>query len=391
MLKPLLVILTIVTFMAIWLNFDIFHSTPNTITPPTLNRPTTSEPLNKTQPTTVTVQHKPIITNRDKNLSQEIQALFKQANLLFEKSLDDEALEMYDKIIKKIGNSTDIARLKDFAKAYFQKALIYQIYPNNDKDSAFEAYNKVIKKFEKSDNHLLLKLYIQANIRQAYLLNDDERIEVYDELVKKFENYKNNAFQTEIDNLLLNESYELMGKDNEQSMTILDTIISKYDKSDNGVLPKTIQTSILNAIELSIITNNDDTKYKELANNYLSKSPDTKPLLKMLDIIKNAEDLNQDEALSEWKKEYTDYHFPNWSFQELRAWMMKIEDKETRERVGKYINAFQKHKYNVKSKNIIYQDSSTSSSKNYESTNEAIEYRNPYTYKNDQEYPLEVY
>lgn len=418
MLKPLLVILTIVSLLAIWLNFDIFDSTPNTRVARTVDVQIASEPLTatKTQPTTVTVQQKPVTKNTDENLSKEIQALFKQARLLFQKSLDEEALEIYDKIIQKIGNSTDTTRLKDFAKAYFQKALIYQIYPNNDKDAAFEAYNKVIKKFEKSDNERLLKLYIEAKIKQAYLLDDDERMEIYNELVKKFENYKNNKFQTEVEALLVSESYELMGKDDDEAMTILDTVISKYDKGENTVLPKTIQASILNAIELAVITNNDDTKYRDLAEKYLAKSPDTKPLLKMLDIIKNAEDLNQDEALSEWKKEYTDYHFPNWSFQELRAWMMNIEDKETRERVSKYIDAFQKHKYNVKSKNIIDQDFSTSSSKdtsenaNYNTkiidetpsddtetpiydkpSNEAIEYPNPYTYKNDQEYPLEVY
>lgn len=418
MLKPLLVILTIVSLIAIWLNFDIFDSTPNTVIARTVDVQIASEPLTKTkaQPTTVTVQEKPITKNTDENLSKEIQALFQQASLLFQKGFDDEALELYDKIIQKIGNSTDIARLKDFAKACFQKGLIHQIYPNNDKDAAFEAYNKVIKKFEKSDNEVLLKLYIQAKIKQAYLFDGDERIEIYDDLIKKFENYKNNKFQAEVEALLLNESYELMGKDDEEAMRILDTLISKYDKVENTVLPETIQTSILNAIELAIISNNDDTKYKELANKYLSESPDTKPLIGMLDIIRNAQDLDQDEAFSTWKEKYTNYRFPDWSFQELRAWMMKIEDKETRERVSKYLDAFQKYKYNLDTKDIIYEAPSNSSSKdtsenaNYnteiiyetpsydtetpiydEPSNEAIEYPNPYTYKNDQEYPLEVY
>jgi len=221
-------------------------------------------------------------------------------------------------------------------------------------------------------------------------------------VIKKFENYENNKFQTEVEELLLNESYELMGKDDEEAMRILDTLISKYDTSENTVLPETIQTSILNAIELAIISNNDDTRYKELANKYMSKSPDTKPLIGMLDIIRNAQDLDQDEALSQWKEEYADYHFPDWSFQELRAWMMKIEDKGTKERVSKYLDAFERHKYNVNTKDIIYETPSNSSSKDssesdydnreiiyeapsYDAEN-PIYYKNPYINDSNQEY-----
>jgi len=48
MLKPLLVILTIVSLIAIWLNFDIFDSTPDTVVTPTVDVQIASEPL--TQP-----------------------------------------------------------------------------------------------------------------------------------------------------------------------------------------------------------------------------------------------------------------------------------------------------------------------------------------------------
>ncbi|MBU1668372.1 hypothetical protein KKC13_08110 [bacterium] len=396
MLKPLLVILIIVSLIAIWLNFDLFDSTPNTVVTQSVDAQIASEPLTTTETQNITTPQKPITTNRDENLSKEIQALFKQASLLFQKNFDDKALELYDQIIQKIGNSTDTTRLQDFAKAYFQKGLIHQIYPNSDKDAAFEAYNMVIKKFEKSDNELLLKLYIEAKIKQAYLFDDDERIEIYDELVKQFENYKNNKFQTEVEELLFSQSYNLMGKDDEESMRILDRIISKYDKDENTKLPEKIETSILNTIELAIITNNDDTKYRELADKYLSESPDTKPLLGMLDIIRNAQDLEQNEALSKWKEDHADYRFPDWSFQELRAWMMKIEDKGTKERVSKYLDAFENHKYNVDPKKNKSQSHHDNSEIIYEPpiynepTDEPIQYENPYTHDANQEYQYET-
>ena len=87
-------------------------------------------------------------------------------------------------------------------------------------------------------------------------------------------------------------------------------------------------------------------------------SPDTKPLLEMLDIIKNSQYLEQDDALKKWKEEHNKYYFDNWSFQEMRRWMNKIEDTETQERVKKYLDAFENHKYNREGKeNNLYPSS----------------------------------
>ena len=347
MLKPLLIVLLLVCFVALWLNRHLFNTTPTPITTPTINTPSISTPIIiKPQP----IEEMPLNeeenqTNSNELLHQEIQALFEQAILLFQKSLDDEAIELYDLIIAKIGKSDDITLLKDFVKACFQKALVYQIYPNIDKDSAIEAYEMVINRFEKSDNEILLKLYIQAKIKQAYLFDDDERMELYDELINKFANYKDNKFQSEVEELLFTQSFALMGKDDEEALRILESIISKYENNSEDYLPKNIQTSIINSIELSIITNNDDTKYRELADKYMSESPESKPLLGMLEILRNAQDLTQDDTLNTWKEEYPDYHFPDWSFQELRTWANKLEVPETKERILKYLDTFENYKY----------------------------------------------
>lgn len=347
MLKPLLFILAIVSLVALWLNVDFSDDTSPTIVQNTVEKPIVPEPTVQNRPVAVTTTSKSVLVTDDDNLSKEIQALFKQATLLFQKNLDEEALKIYNQIIQKIGNRSEIEDLKNFAQAYFQIGLIHQIYPNNDKDLAIEAYDMVIKRFEKSDDEVLLRLYIQAKLKQAYLFDDDERVEIYDELIKRFENYKGNKFQTEVEELLYTQSYALMGKDDDEAMRILDTIINKYDNGSNTPLPSSVKTSILNSIELAIITNNDDSKYRELADQYLSDSSDTKPLLSMLDIIRNAQDLEQDEALSNWKEEYANYRFPDWSFQELRNWMLKIEDKATQDRIKKYLDAFENHKYNT--------------------------------------------
>jgi thioredoxin-like negative regulator of GroEL len=354
MLKNLIILLVVVILIAVGLNFNNF-STENTTTQPiqeTKMQTVVTKPIQEEKKVpikTVETTLSPLLSTEN-NLTKEIQALIKEANLLFQKSKDDEAMAVYFKIIKKTENSTDPKILKQFSEAYLQIAFLYQIYPHLDKDASIEAYEMIINKFKNSTDSELLGSYINAKIQQAYLFTKEERLDTYDELIKKFENHKDLGLQKKIEELLITKSFDLMGKNDEEAMEILDTLIDKYKSKENTLLPEQIELAILNNLELAIITNNDDDKYRDLANEYLLDSPDTKPLLDMLNIIKNAQDLNQDEALVRWKEEHKNYRFKDWSFQELRRWISKVEDKETREQVVKYLDAFENHKYNINSK-----------------------------------------
>jgi len=365
MLKSLIIVLIIVILLAIGLNFDIFSSSKKTVVQKTST--TIEIPLKDTEKEfdnsskIIPIIHKNHHKSSEDNLTIEIEKLLKEAHFLFRESKDSEALELYKKIIQKTKNSKNLKLLEQFTEACMQMSFLYQIYPNLDKEMAIETYNRVINKFKESKNSKLLEYYITATVQQAYLFEKEERAYIYDELIKKFENHKDKELQKRVEELLINKSFELMGKEDEEAMEILDKLITKYEKREGKEkLPEAIELAILNNIELSIITSNDDEKYVDLANKYLADSPDTKPLLKMLDIIKNSQYLEQDDALETWKKEYKEYYFDNWSFQEMRRWMNKIEDKETQERVKKYIDTFENHKYNRGGeKENIYSPSTT--------------------------------
>ena len=355
MLKSLIIVLIVVILLAIGLNFDIFSSSKETVIQ---KIPTTQEaplshikkvPQESSLHIPITKEHNR--TYSDHNLTIEIEKLLKKAHLLFRDSKDAEALELYKKIIQKTKNSQDLKILEQFTEACMQMAFLYQIYPTSDKEMAIETYNKIINKFQNSTNSKLLEYYITATVQQAYLFDKEERAYINDELIKKFENNKDIKLQKRVEELLIDKSFELMGKEDEEAMEILDKLITKYEKREGKEkLPEVIELAILNNLELSIITSNDDEKYVDLANKYLLDSPDTKPLLEMLDIIKNAQYLEQDDALKKWKEEHNTYYFDNWSFQEMRRWMNKIEDSETQERVKKYLDAFENHKYNREGK-----------------------------------------
>ncbi len=371
MLKPLLLILTLVIIAALILNIE-FLSTQPIIS--TTNQNSTLEKL--TQKSSIvekkqSIPSKEVEGSLDDNLSKEIELLLKNAEKFFRNNQDDEALLLYDKIISKAIKSKDLKVLKLFAQACFEKATLHSIYPNHDFDLAIESYELIVDKLEHSRDKELLLLYMQAKLKQAQLSSKEDLLIAYDELIEKFESDKKNDFNKEIDELLFAKSFALMGIDDEEAIEVLDTIIAKY--SDKNNLPDTVKYSILNNIELSIITANETEKYVDLAKKYMANSPDTKPLLGMLEIIKNAQELDQSEALKAWQETHGEYHFPDWDFSELRKWANTLEGSESQKRVLQYLDLFEKQKY----KNIyipeatvaidpIYSDEATQNSASLE-------------------------
>lgn len=285
------------------------------------------------------------LSNQD-NKYKEVNALFKKAKDLFSKSSKDaEALELYSEIIDKIGDSSDVKLLKLLAKAYFGKATLHGMYPNNDKESAMEAYNVIIEKFENSNNPELLELYIDARLGLSYQLSNEDQLEIYEELSQKFAKHESKIIQDKLDNILNQQGNILMRENNEEALQIFDKLLDKHIQSGASKLPTAMEYAIINNIELAMTTNNDDEKYHELAKKYLIDSPDSKPLIAMLDILKESQYMSQDDALQSWIEENKDYNLGGWSFLEVKRWVKGMEDEEVKARVSSYIKQFENHRY----------------------------------------------
>ncbi|CAA6814919.1 MAG: Unknown protein [uncultured Sulfurovum sp.] len=379
MLKLLLSILVIVSLMAFVLNFNFFDEPISIQEPmPKIIKNKIIEPIKKE-----IIIPAPLISKKNlikNNLNKELKALLIQAQSLFNQNQDLEALVIYEQIIEKSKNSQETEILKLFAEACFKKATIHYIYPSYDTDAALESYELITQKFENSEEKSLLLLYMKAKVQQAPFSSREEILATYDELIEKFTNDKEERFSTEIEELLFAKSLSLMGVDDEEAIEVLDRIISKYDNTTK--LPDTVRFSILNNIELSIITANETEKYVDLAQEYMSDSPDTKPLLDMLDIIKNAQNLDQSEAFSQWQEEHSNYAFQDWDFSELRKWANNMEVLETQIRIHEYLDAFEKQKFNNINQSIIYttpkEAKDTQSNQDYEEKTTA--YPNPYAH-----------
>jgi len=342
MLKPLLFILAIVTLLTLALKFNLFSDEPAPIHK-TIEKSTKKVPVVTIEKKIITISDSNTTTTTESNLTKELQALLKKADKLYRKDKESEAMLLYDKVIAKSKKSTDVKVLKLFAQACFTKASIYSVYPSYDIDATRENYELVINNFKNRYNKELLLIYMQAKLQNARFTSKEQLLVAYDELIEKFQKDKEKRFEKEIEDMLYAKSFALMGVNDEEAIEVLDSLIAKYKDKKN--LPLTVKYSILNNIELSIITSNDTERYVDLANKYMGDEPDTKPLLDMLSIIKNSQELEQSEALEAWKKEHGDYNFPDWDFSELRKWVNGMETPESQERVRHYLDIFEKQKY----------------------------------------------
>ena len=340
MLRPLLFILAIVTLVALALNFNLFSDAPTV--QKAIIKSTKKLPIVTSKKEIITIPDLNT-TSMESNLTHELEALLKQADKLFRKNRRAEALSLYEKVIKRSKDKTDVKLLKLFSQACFSKSAIYIMYPSYDIESAKESLDLIINNFKNRYNKELLLIYMQAKLQNAQMTSKEQIVIAYDELIEKFQKDKEQRFEKEIEEMLFNKSFALMGINDEEAIEALDTIIAKYKGKKE--LPETVKYSILNNIELSIITSNETERYVDLANKYMADEPDTKPLLDMLNIIKNSQELEQSEALEEWNKEHSDYAFPDWDFSELRKWVNGMETPESQERVRHYLDFFEKQKY----------------------------------------------
>lgn len=343
MLKPLLFVLVIVILLSGALHFELFKMEEVLTNTTTKTLETKSHNTNFAKNeihNRVTSKQEQI---QEHNLSQELQTLLEQRDILYRNNKFNELHLLYDQIIAKSKNSTDVGILKFFANASLDKARLYYTYPYYDSESAIELYESITQKLANAQEKELMLLYADAKVQQTQFVSKEESAEIYSELIEKFQNDEEQRFSEMVDELMFSKSFALMGVNDEEAMEVFDTLISKYDMTQE--LPSSAKYAIFNNIELSIITNNSPDEYVDMAKEYMQNSPDTKPLLEMLEIIKNAQELPQEASLEKWFTDHKEYKLSDWSFSELRKWVNTMEQPEAQIRLKNYLDLFEQHKY----------------------------------------------
>jgi len=271
--------------------------------------------------------------------TEELDALGAEAKEALFNNKPDEAIRLYKEIIKKSQDSKNKDVFLYSVIAHFAIASIYSI---TDPSSAITEYDKAITKLSNSDDEEYQSLLIQTSLYKAALLDTDAKNDLQDELIQKYKDNTSLIIKEQIEELMISKSFDLMGKNNNEAMTILDTIIEKYRGKNSQEIPLYAKNSLINNIELSMITGQDDSDYRDLAKDYLKNEPDAKPLLQMLDIIKNSQESDQKEKMNSWLEEHGKYKFRDWSFDQMENWSNSIEDPVAKGRVQSSIISFEK-------------------------------------------------
>ena len=286
---------------------------------------------------------KTIIVSNKKNKKiyatskEELDALMGEAFEYEQKSDFSRAIEIYKEIIKKAEKSDKKEILLYAIGARFRLSEIYYI---TDRSLAVDQYNKIISLLENNKDEELQSIYIEANINKMQLVDKDSKDDIYQSLMDSFKDSKNPNIKTRLEEMMFSKSFDLMGENDNEAMMILDNIIERYRETDPASIPDYVKDALMNNIELAMITGTDDSDYRELAKSYLVNVSDAKPILEMLDIIKNSQDSQQDEEMISWLDNNRAYRFENWSFSEIIRWSDKIEDQEKKERVQFYVKSF---------------------------------------------------
>jgi tetratricopeptide (TPR) repeat protein len=299
------------------------------------------------------------------------------------KNSEDRAIDIYNSVIERFKYSSNIELLKLYFKAQKNKILLL-----NDKNQKIEIYNEIIDKFKDSTEDELIKMYIYAQEHVAYLMEDknskvsieiyeniiektkdsnneelkraminaennkiryliandkiEEAIEAYDEIIDKTKD--DSRFYNDTTTAMLAKSFFLSTTDKIRALDILDDLIAK-ELSKGNTKSTNFECAIINAIELSIILDIDDSKYKNLLNRYIrtDENEETMAEYEMLEILQNAQYSNQDNNIIEWDKKYKNVKLYNWDFGNLEDWISQIENIETRNRIINYLNYFEAH------------------------------------------------
>jgi len=244
-------------------------------------------------------------------------------------------------MIHRFKNSTNVELLKYFAKASFKKSNL------SNSEEAIDIFDEIILQFSNTDDPELLEDLYNAQLNKAYITEHDleekeETINLYDDIIRKFSTYRDEESQLKVDNALFYKSFLLMEEDSDTSMEIFDSLIEKYRDSGLPAHPH-LKYSIVNNIELSLTTNKDDSEYQELAQTYLTQESDAKAQIEMIEILKEAQESDQEAALQAWQEQHQDFVFENWSFKELQRWNDEMETSQAKTRIHNYLTAFMQH------------------------------------------------
>ncbi|MDN5053766.1 tetratricopeptide repeat protein [Aliarcobacter butzleri] len=262
----------------------------------------------------------------------------------FYKDKFDDALKAIDNAIKITKNEIEIV------SSLYNKGVILERM-DGKAEEAIKVYDELIKKFKDSKENNILEAVAKALVNKGVILaqidgKSEQAIKVFDEIIERFKDSKENNILERVANAFYNKGVAFGKMDGkvEEAIKVYDEVINRFkDSKENNIL-EAVANALLNKIEMNLIS--EKTNSKEDLDLFLNLVKENKEKLlqfEMLQIFEKAKDTNQDEKIKNWQIEFKDVELGDWSFKELKTWAETLED-EVKKRVLRYIDIFEKHK-----------------------------------------------
>ncbi|WP_108061624.1 tetratricopeptide repeat protein [Poseidonibacter lekithochrous] len=224
-----------------------------------------------------------------------------------------------------------------------------ELAQSNKSEEAIKVFNKVVRKFGDSQKSNILVKVAAALVNKAAVLaqsnRSEEAIKILDEVVNRFENHKENSILEEVAIALYNKG-AILGHINkkEKSIIIYDELISKFKDSKHNGIATHVASALLNKIETNLLINNSNKQNDiDLYENLTKKDNTQLIILEALILLEKAKANEIDEDINSWKNKFQNTSIQNCSFDELKIWAKSFEDVVVKERLLESIKVFENY------------------------------------------------
>jgi tetratricopeptide (TPR) repeat protein len=187
--------------------------------------------------------------------SQELNDLQKLvANALFSKGFTlgnlnryEEEIAVYDTLLERFSNSTELALQEQVANALFNKGIT--LGNLNRSEEAIAVYDSLLERFSNSTEPALQEQVANALFNKGVTLGNlnryEEEIAVYDSLLERFSNSTEPALQERVANALFSKGATLGNLNRlEEEIAIYDILLERFSKSTEPALQERVANAL---------------------------------------------------------------------------------------------------------------------------------------------------
>ena len=212
--------------------------------------------------------------NESGSSEQVAAALVNKGVRLSRLNRSDEEIEVYDKVVKRFGDTNSPAVIEQVAKALFYKGITLDQL--NRSDEALKVYDEVARRFGDSDSSEIIEAVAKALVNKGVTLGrlnrSDEEIEVYDEVVRRFGDSNSSEIIEQVAKALVNKGV-MLGRLNhsDEALKVYDEVARRFGDSDSSeIIEQVTKALFYKGITLDQLNRSDEALkvYDEVARRF---------------------------------------------------------------------------------------------------------------------------